>query len=49
MLEENTEICEFKDLDMYFGGAQSARFMKGKLPEAATDRRRSGSAQTLIV
>ena len=49
MLADNVIINPFDDLDMYFGGAQSARFTKGKLPEAATDRRRSGSAQTLIV
>lgn len=49
LIDDNIEICAFEDIDMYFGGAQCTRFMKGKLPEAATDRRRSGSAQTLIV
>jgi gamma-glutamyltranspeptidase/glutathione hydrolase len=48
-LDDNIEVCRFDDLNMYFGGSQSVRFKKGKLPEAATDPRRSGSAQTLIV
>ncbi|MEW5819642.1 MAG: gamma-glutamyltransferase [Cyanobacteriota bacterium] len=48
LLDPETIINPFDDIDMYFGGAQCARFKKGKLPEAATDRRRSGSAQTLI-
>lgn len=49
LYSDKVDICAFEDINMYFGGAQSARFKKGRLPEAATDRRRSGSAQTLIV
>jgi gamma-glutamyltranspeptidase/glutathione hydrolase len=49
LIDDNVEICQFDDLNMYFGGSQSVRFKKGKLPESATDPRRSGSAQTLIV
>lgn len=48
-LNSDTEVVEFENLNMYFGGSQCVRFKKGKLPEAATDPRRSGSAQTLIV
>lgn len=49
LIDENTEICYFDDIDLYFGGSQCVRLRKGQLPEAATDPRRSGSAQTLIV
>jgi gamma-glutamyltranspeptidase len=49
LLDESTEIFKFDDIEMYFGGSQCARYKKGKPPEAATDPRRSGSAQTLIV
>lgn len=49
LLDSNVEICEFSDLSMYFGGSQCVRFRRGKLPESATDPRRSGSAQTLII
>ncbi|MEW5821384.1 MAG: gamma-glutamyltransferase [Cyanobacteriota bacterium] len=48
LLSKETTIWKFNELDMYFGGSQCVRFEKGKLPEAATDLRRSGSAQTLI-
>lgn len=48
-LGDDITVEKFDDLDMYFGGSQCVRFKKGKLPEAATDPRRSGSAQTLIV
>ena len=48
-LDDGTEICTFDRLHMFFGGSQCVRYKDGTLPVAATDPRRSGSAQTLIL
>ncbi len=49
LLDPETEIIRFDSLDMSMGGAECARLLEGNFPEAASDPRRSGSSQTLII
>jgi len=49
LLDSNVEICSFDDLNMFFGGSQCVRIKDNVPPEAASDPRRDGFAQTLVM
>jgi gamma-glutamyltranspeptidase/glutathione hydrolase len=48
LLGDDVEIVKYDRMDMFFGGAECVMLMRGEVPIAATDPRRSGSAIVFI-
>ena len=49
LLDKRVKVVKFDKIDMSMGGAECVRLKEGLFPEAASDPRRSGSAQTLVI